>query len=72
MRTVEGTIDDIQQHRISEDYVFVKLLDESPVLMPMEKVRSVYPNAMHVERKIHISQTAVAPQGRNDIKRRLI
>ncbi|WP_192598166.1 exonuclease SbcCD subunit D [Sporosarcina limicola] len=52
MRTVEGTIEDISQHSISEDYVFVKLLDETPVLFPMEKVRAVYPNAMHVERKM--------------------
>ena len=26
MRTVEGTIEEIQKHPISEDYVFVKLL----------------------------------------------
>lgn len=52
IRTVEGRIDDIEQHERNEDYVFIKLLDESPVLSPMERVRSVYPNAMHVERKI--------------------
>ncbi len=52
IRTVEGKIDDILQHEVNEDYVFVKLLDETPILFPMEKVRSVYPNAMHVERKI--------------------
>lgn len=52
MRTVEGTIEEIDRHAVSEDYVFVKLLDETPVLFPMEKVRSVYPNAMHVERKL--------------------
>lgn len=69
MRTVEGTIDDILKQPISEDYVFVKLLDETPVLMPMEKVRSVYPNAMHVERKIHISQTKGESQGRNNVKK---
>jgi DNA repair protein SbcD/Mre11 len=51
IRTVESTIDDLLQHPVNEDYVFVKLLDETPVLSPMEKVRSVYPNAMHVERK---------------------
>ncbi|MDJ0331233.1 exonuclease SbcCD subunit D [Planococcus sp. S3-L1] len=51
MRTVEGTIDEILHHEMSEDFVFVTLLDEAPVLFPMEKVRSVYPNAMHVERK---------------------
>ena len=51
MRTVEGTIEEILRHEISDDFVFVTLLDEAPVLFPMEKVRSVYPNAMHVERK---------------------
>jgi exonuclease SbcD len=52
MRTVEAKIDELLQHPVSEDYVFVKLLDENPVLQPMEKIRSVYPNAMHVERSI--------------------
>lgn len=52
IRTVEGKIEDILKHEVNEDYVFVKLLDETPILFPMEKVRSVYPNAMHVERKV--------------------
>ena len=52
MRTVEGYIQDILKQPISEDYVFVKLLDETPILSPMEQIRTVYPNAMHVERKI--------------------
>ena len=39
MRTVEGTMADILLHPVSEDYVFVKLLDKTPVLFPMEKVR---------------------------------
>jgi exonuclease SbcD len=50
MRTVEGRLEDILKHELCEDYVFVKLLDEGPVMQPMEKIRSVYPNAMHVER----------------------
>ncbi|MGJ9457275.1 exonuclease SbcCD subunit D [Oceanobacillus sp. CF4.6] len=50
IRTVESSLEDILTHPINEDYVFVKLLDETPVLSPMEKVKSVYPNAMHVER----------------------
>jgi len=57
MRTVEATMEEILTHPISEDYVFVRLLDETPVLSPMEKVRSVYPNAMHVERKIFTSSS---------------
>ncbi|MGN7388383.1 exonuclease SbcCD subunit D [Sporosarcina sp. SAFN-015] len=52
MRRVEGTIDEILDHPTSLDYVFVTLQDETPVLFPMEKVKSVYPNAMHIERKL--------------------
>ena len=51
IRTVEGNIDEILTSPINEDYVFVKLIDDAPVLSAMEKVRSVFPNAMHVERK---------------------
>ncbi|MBD8067987.1 exonuclease SbcCD subunit D [Bacillus sp. PS06] len=56
VRTVESTIVDLMNHERNDDYVFVRLLDETPVLSPMEKIRSVYPNAMHVERKIPILQ----------------
>ncbi|MCL6456531.1 MAG: exonuclease SbcCD subunit D [Gorillibacterium sp.] len=56
MRTVEGRIADIERHPLNEDYVFVRLLDEAAVLSPMERVRSVYPNAMHVERKQILAQ----------------
>lgn len=51
IRTVEATMEELINHPVNEDYVFVRLLDTAPVLSPMEKVRSVYPNAMHVERK---------------------
>ena len=54
LRTVVGLINEIEQHERNDDYVFVKLLDENPVIYPMERVRSVYPNAMHVERKMPI------------------
>lgn len=50
MRTVEATMEDLLTYPVSEDYVFVRLKDEAPVLSPMEKIRSVFPNAMHVER----------------------
>ena len=55
-------MDDLLKHPINEDYVFVRLLDETPVLSPMEKVRSVYPNAMHVERNIILSNCAMNPR----------
>src|SRR5699024_12158304 len=35
----------------NEDYVFMNLLHETPVSSPMEKVRTVYPNAMHISRQ---------------------
>lgn len=71
MRTVEGTIEEIKQHTVSEDYVFVKLLDEAPVLFPMEKIRSVYPNAMHVARKMftpikQLEKAESAQRGKQD------
>ncbi|PKC50995.1 nuclease SbcCD, D subunit, partial [Rhizophagus irregularis] len=51
LRIVEGTLQDILKHEVSEDYVFVRLLDITPVVGAMEQIRTVYPNAMHVERK---------------------
>lgn len=51
IRIIEATMEELLTHPVNQDYVFVRLLDEAPVLSPMEKVRSVYPNAMHVERK---------------------
>ncbi|MCR2804372.1 exonuclease SbcCD subunit D [Paenibacillus soyae] len=50
MRRVEATLEELETHAVNEDYVYVTLVSEHPVLFPMEKVRAVYPNAMHVER----------------------
>lgn len=55
MRRITATMEEIETHPICDDYVFVTLLNENPVLFPMEKVRAVYPNALHVERKINLS-----------------
>ncbi|WP_372661971.1 exonuclease SbcCD subunit D [Cohnella sp.] len=52
MRRVVAPIEEIEQHSICEDYVFVTLHNDNPVLFPMEKVRAVYPNALHVERRV--------------------
>src|SRR5699024_3761183 len=48
MRSIECSIDELLQQEKNEDYVFVHLTDKTPVLMPMEKVRTVFPNALHV------------------------
>ncbi|MGE7022528.1 exonuclease SbcCD subunit D [Solibacillus cecembensis] len=50
MKIVTGMLEAILQHPRSEDYVFVKLLDESYVKGATELVRTVYPNALHIER----------------------
>jgi exonuclease SbcD len=69
LRRVEGSIEEIERHPIHEDYVFVTLLNENPVLFPMEKVRAVYPNAMHVERKWN--RAAQAGEGSSDTEQQL-
>ncbi len=63
MWTVEGFLQDILKHEKNEDFVFVKLLDETPILSPMEQIRTVYPNAMHVERKVFQTTKAVSENG---------
>lgn len=65
MRRVEATLEELEKHAVCDDYVFVTLLSDHPVLFPMEKVRAVYPNAMHVERRTRTaaSETAAALDG---------
>ena len=56
MRIVKGILDDILQHEKSDDYVFVKLDDEGYVKGAAELVRTVYPNALHIERTAVFTQ----------------
>jgi exonuclease SbcD len=63
MRRVTASIEEIETHPMSDDYVFVTLLNENPVLFPMEKVRAVYPNALHVERKVSLSGNGLLSDG---------
>lgn len=71
LRTVEGYMEDILKLPSSDDYVFVHLLDETPVLSPMEKVRSVFPNAMHVERKSFSIQHSSGNSGQAQARRKM-
>ncbi|KOS60060.1 exonuclease SbcCD subunit D [Lysinibacillus agricola] len=52
LRVVEGLMDDLLQLPPSDDYVFVRLTDTTSVASPMERIRTVFPHAMHVERKV--------------------
>ncbi|CAM4273232.1 exonuclease SbcCD subunit D [Paenibacillus alkaliterrae] len=61
MRRVTAAIEELETHPINDDYVFVTLVSDNPVLFPMEKVRAVYPNALHVERRTSAAaETATA------------
>ncbi|MFD0586375.1 exonuclease SbcCD subunit D [Paenibacillus sp. GCM10027627] len=51
MRRIETTVDELAKHARSDDYVYVTLLSDHTILFPMERVRTIYPNALHVEQK---------------------
>lgn len=63
MRRIAAPIEELEKYPVNEDYVFVTLLNDNPVLFPMEKVRAVYPNALHVERRTTSAGSLVADNG---------
>ncbi|MFH0290418.1 exonuclease SbcCD subunit D [Vibrio owensii] len=54
MRIVEGELEQvIKQGKTdpkNEDYLLVRLMDKHAILNPMEKLRTVYPNVLHLEK----------------------
>lgn len=58
LRVVEGFMDDLLTLTPCDDYVFVRLTDTTPVASPMERIRTVFPHAMHIERKASRIQVA--------------
>ncbi len=63
LRRVQGTLAELleagpQGH--PDDYVVVTLDDKGPVHEPMARIRTIYPNALHIER----AQTASSTPGR--------
>lgn len=60
MRELEGYLEELldpnfYEKQTFEDYVKVTLLDEGAIIDPISKLRQVYPNVMHLERKIHLT-----------------
>lgn len=56
VRRIKGYFDDIMNGKIegedslsSEDYIMAEILDEAPVINGMERLRTLYPNAMALE-----------------------
>ncbi|HBC3494131.1 exonuclease SbcCD subunit D [Vibrio parahaemolyticus] len=54
MRIVEGELKQILEwgktDPKNEDYLLVRLMDKHAILNPMEKLRTVYPNVLHLEK----------------------
>ncbi|EMH2941108.1 exonuclease SbcCD subunit D [Vibrio parahaemolyticus] len=54
MRIVEGELEQILEwgktDPKNEDYLLVRLMDKHAILHPMEKLRTVYPNVLHLEK----------------------
>lgn len=54
MRIVEGLLEDVlalgQSDEKKDDYLLVRLMDQHAILNPMEKLRAVYPNVLHLEK----------------------
>ncbi|TON45706.1 exonuclease SbcCD subunit D, partial [Vibrio parahaemolyticus] len=54
MRIVEGELEQILEwgktDPKNEDYLLVRLMDKHAILKPMEKLRTVYPNVLHLEK----------------------
>ncbi|ERB66056.1 hypothetical protein N779_06950 [Vibrio coralliilyticus OCN008] len=54
MRIIEGELDEViaggKTDPNSHDYLLVRLLDKHAILNPMEKLRAVYPNVLHIEK----------------------
>lgn len=59
MRELEGTLTELldpffYEKQQVDDYLKVTLLDEGALIDPMNKLRQVYPNVLHLERKIDV------------------
>ena len=54
MRIIEGELNNIieqaKEDPNHDDYLLVRLMDTHAILNPMEKLRSVYPNVLHIEK----------------------
>lgn len=54
MRIIEGKLNDIvEQGKVdphSDDYILIRLTDKHAILDPMGKLRSAYPNVLHLEK----------------------
>ena len=75
MRIVEGELHQIlengKQDPNNQDYLLIRLLDRHAILNPMDKLRAVYPNVLHLEKpgmRVGVEQQmAQAKLARNEL-----
>jgi exonuclease SbcD len=63
LRRIEGTLSEIQSgadpDENRQDYIWVTLQDEGPVVDAMSRVRETYPNALHVEHPTRVEVSSL-------------
>ncbi|WP_103019423.1 exonuclease SbcCD subunit D [Salinibacter altiplanensis] len=72
LRRVEGTLSEIQAgggsgdgsgsspDKNEEDYIWVTLEEEGPVVDAMSRIRETYPNALHVEQQARVDESSLS------------
>ena len=72
VRVIEGFLDEVlEQGKVDadkDDYLLVRLLDKHAILDAMGKLRSVYPNVLHLERKGLMAENAQTEIRKEHIK----
>ena len=63
LRRIEGTLSEVQSRpdpdENRQDYIWVTLEDEGPVVDAMSRVRETYPNALHVEHPTRVEVSSL-------------
>lgn len=65
VRRVEGTLTELLAGTPSADYLEIVLTDRGPLLDPMGKLRDVYPNALHLDRRAFAEASAAEGPARD-------
>ena len=73
VRTVTGALQEVEAHPLCQDYVWVSLTDEHPAPEAMERIRSVYPNALGLRwealhRKLDTETAPLAMESRRPVE----
>lgn len=64
LREIEGYMEELldpafYEKQSCDDYLKVTLLDEGPIIDPINKLRQVYPNVLHLEKKLELTDAKI-------------